>query len=293
MRSDHGVATGYEVATDRRYPGHNEAGGVEAVLAEIAVVRDMTDVVELCAGADVWRGESAAIDRAVAADFHLVANFHDAELRDLSWSSRCVLRVAKPIGADGGVRVDLAGLADFAGCADEHVRVQDRGGSDSCVVLYDRVRADDTVITDRRAGADHAVWAEDHVLTKEGTWVHQRRRVTCTPLRESFELVIEVLEQHHHGHGDGGGGETAARARLARSHQMGDLLLHDDDRGLAPQRLCQLLGPGGEHQTVGTRLYRAMAGAGACLEIAAQEGEHIGVIVPDRLSFEHDVSPTR
>src|SRR6202042_209168 len=43
----HGVASGDELPPDLGRASHHEAGGEEAVLAQIAVVRNMTNVVQL------------------------------------------------------------------------------------------------------------------------------------------------------------------------------------------------------------------------------------------------------
>src|SRR5580658_10288731 len=122
---------------------------VETVLAEIAVVRDMTDVVELRPGPDAGRGERGAIDRAVAANLHLIADLHIAELRDLVRLSRAVLDVAETVGADGGMWMDLARVADLARRTDEDVGVQDRAGTDTHVVLDHHVRANQAAVADR------------------------------------------------------------------------------------------------------------------------------------------------
>jgi hypothetical protein len=133
----------------------------------------MADIVELCARPDVRRGESRAIDGTVATDFHFVTDFHGAELGNLSGPSRGVLRVAKSIGANGGVRVDFAGIANLTGCTDKNVWMQDRGGPDPRVVLDYGMRADETAIANRHSGANHAIRAKDHVLTERGTRMHQ------------------------------------------------------------------------------------------------------------------------
>ena len=84
VRGHDGIAARDELPADLRRSAHHETGGKETVLAQIAVVRNMTNVVELGARTDVSRGQCCAVDRAIAADFHAVADLNIAEVRDLS-----------------------------------------------------------------------------------------------------------------------------------------------------------------------------------------------------------------
>jgi len=72
---------------------------------------------------------------------------------------------------------------------------------------------------------------------------------------------------------------------------MCDLLLNDDYRRFPPYRFCELFGAGGKDKTIITRLTRAVATGGTCLQVSVQKGQHFGVVVPDRLSSEHSASP--
>ena len=68
--------------------------------------------------------ERGAIYGAVAADLHLIADLHVAEVADLAGPPTGVHGVTETIAADGRVRMDLAVLADLTTEADEHLRVQ-------------------------------------------------------------------------------------------------------------------------------------------------------------------------
>src|SRR5580700_10341134 len=155
----------------------------------------MADVVELRSRPDVGGGEGRAIDGAVAAYFYLITNLNDAKLWDFSGSPGGVLRVAKSIRADGGMRVNLARVADLATRANEDVSMQDRARPNKGVVFHHRMRTDETAGADRRPCADHAVGTENYVLPKYGAGMHYRGGVAFAPLRKALGLTIEVFEQ--------------------------------------------------------------------------------------------------
>src|ERR1700729_1866737 len=75
MGGDDGIAARDELPSDLGRSSHHEARREKAVLSKVAVVRNMTDVVQLGPGSNMSRRQSCAIDRAVAADFHAVADF--------------------------------------------------------------------------------------------------------------------------------------------------------------------------------------------------------------------------
>src|SRR5271170_1431521 len=192
VRRDDGVAAGDELPADLGRPPHHESGGVEAVLAKVAVVRDMTDVVELGPGSDVRRSQFRAVDRAIAADFHRVADHYIAEVRDLSGPAVRINDVAEAIAPDTGVRMHLAVLADVAIGADENLRMQNSPGADLGGVFDDGMGTDQTSIADFRVRPDHAIGPEIDTLADVRIAVHDGGRMVFAPLLESIALGVEI-----------------------------------------------------------------------------------------------------
>src|SRR5271165_5884876 len=87
VRGDDGSAAGDEVSTDLGGAAHHEAGRVEAVLAQVAVVGDVAKIVQFGARADVRGGERRAVYRTIAADFDIVVNLDVAQMADFSRSA--------------------------------------------------------------------------------------------------------------------------------------------------------------------------------------------------------------
>ena len=74
MRSHDGIAAGDELPADLRRASHHEAGREKAVLAQVADVRNMTNIVQFGDGTDVGGCQRGAVDGAIAADFDTVAD---------------------------------------------------------------------------------------------------------------------------------------------------------------------------------------------------------------------------
>src|ERR1700682_3277678 len=108
MRRHHGIAAGDELAADLRRASHHETGGEEAVLTEVAVVRNMTNIIQFGSGPDVGGRQRGAVDGAIAADFDSVADDDVAEVRDFSRPAVRIHGVAEAVAADAGMRMYLA-----------------------------------------------------------------------------------------------------------------------------------------------------------------------------------------
>src|ERR1700730_460023 len=84
MRGHDGISAGDELPADLRRAPHHETGREESVLAQVAVVRNMTSIVQFGPGSDVGGCQRGAVDGAITADFDSVADFYVAEVRDFS-----------------------------------------------------------------------------------------------------------------------------------------------------------------------------------------------------------------
>src|ERR1700733_10495835 len=136
---DDGIAARDELPSDLGRSSHHEARREKAILSKVAVVRNMTNVVQLGPGSNMSRRQSCAIDRAVAADFHAVADFDVAQMRNLSRPAVGIHRIAKAVAADTGARMNLAIFAEPAGPTNKNMRVQDAASADLCVTFDDAV----------------------------------------------------------------------------------------------------------------------------------------------------------
>src|SRR4029077_15945665 len=104
--------------------------------ANLHVVPDVDEVVELDALGDTRVVQRAAIDGGVCADLYVVADLHDAHLRKFPVSAIAV-NVAESIRPNPCARMKLDAVADSGASVHGHPRV------DSAVLADPASRADD------------------------------------------------------------------------------------------------------------------------------------------------------
>src|SRR5271166_6113393 len=121
---DDRIAAGHEIAADLGRSAHHETGGEETVFAQIAVVRNVANVVELRARANIRRGQRRAIDRAISADLDRISDLHVSEVRDLARRTVRLQAVPEAVAADRRMRMDLAVIADLAARPHEYLRMK-------------------------------------------------------------------------------------------------------------------------------------------------------------------------
>ena len=122
--------------------------------ADLAVVADLHQVVDLGARADARRLEGAAINRRAGADLDVVADLDAAQLRHLDVLA--VLKtIAETIGAEHGVGVDDDAVAEDRAVVENDVRMQDH------IVAEPAIAADDDAAVKSAAGAENAALADD------------------------------------------------------------------------------------------------------------------------------------
>src|SRR6478752_1563872 len=97
--------------------GNAGLGDDQAVFADHHVVADLDEVVDLAALTDDRLAETGAIDGGVRADFHIVADFHDADLVDLDVAALGKF-IAIAVRADNGPRLENDAVAEDAALAD-------------------------------------------------------------------------------------------------------------------------------------------------------------------------------
>ena len=160
--------------------------------ADIDVVRDLHQVVDLGTAADARAAEAGAVDGRVGPDLHIVLDDHDAHLRDLVVFA-IDGRVAEAIGADDAAVVQGDAGADAAGAMHDGA-VGDRAVAadldpaaglavDDHAVLDIGAFADDDgfelaafvqlVGADHDVGADEDAFADDDLAADDGRGVDE------------------------------------------------------------------------------------------------------------------------
>jgi len=122
VSDSHLPSDGYTVpegaaSRDARLRGNN------GMCADLYVVSDMNQVVDLHSFADLGRLERTAVDRRIATDFDVVADFHPTDLREFLVTSLAE-NVPKTIAADYDARVQLYAIAEPRASVESDTRMQ-------------------------------------------------------------------------------------------------------------------------------------------------------------------------
>jgi hypothetical protein len=120
---------------DAAAAGDAGLGDHDHVLAELGVVRDLNQVVDLGAAANARNPDSGSIDTAIAADVAIVFDDDTAELGDLA-VFLAVPDETEAVTADGAAGVNNATFAEL--CPSQQVDV----GLDETVGAEDDIRGD-------------------------------------------------------------------------------------------------------------------------------------------------------
>src|SRR5450631_4718798 len=99
VRGHHRAAAGDELPADLGRASHHEAGRITAFLPQVAVVRDVANVVELGARTDMSGGERRTVDGAIAADFNAIADPDVTEVGNLARRAVGLDRIAEAVAA--------------------------------------------------------------------------------------------------------------------------------------------------------------------------------------------------
>src|ERR1035441_1097988 len=292
VRGHHRAAAGDELPADLGRASHHEAGRIKAVLPQVAVVRDVANVVELGARTDMSGGERRTVDGAIAADFHAIADPDVAEVGNLARRAVGLDRIAETVAAYGSMRMNFAIPAYFACRADEHMRMDHAPGAQMRVVFYDRMRADHAAIADDRVRPDDAIGSEKHTVADLRIGMHHRGRMALPPLREVQRLLIEVLEQYRHAHRYVPYREAAGVGIRQVSVGAGKLRGQNQNRRLMPQRLEYMIPGARINQAAGQRFLWDLAMARRPLEISVEKRKHVRMLIFDGQAGEHDSTPT-
>jgi hypothetical protein len=185
------------------------------VAPDLAVVRDLDQIVDLGALPDHGVAHEAAVDGRVGADLHIVLDDHARHLRHLAVPLRA-RQIAEAVLADAGARMD------------DHA-VPDQRMHDGCAGPDGAIAPDPHLWPDHRASCDHATGSDfgarpdhrsrvdRHALLEPRRRVHQRALRHATRLEQggrAHGAGIELLGDRHEGavrrrrheHGDAVGG---------------------------------------------------------------------------------------
>src|SRR6185312_3347973 len=101
----------------------------DAVLANLDVVSDLHQVVDLASRADPRRAHGRSVNGDAGAQLHVVLHDHIADLGELSVHP-AVPHEAEAVAPDHGSGMDDHAVPDLAALAHGHVRVEERVGAD-------------------------------------------------------------------------------------------------------------------------------------------------------------------
>src|SRR5690606_21377919 len=188
--ADRKVADDADAAGDHTPPPDLRAAGDarprrhRGVRADMHVVRNLHEVVDLHAVLDDGVLDGAAVDGRVRTDLDVVADQDAAELRHLDPAAvREILGEAEAVRADHGAGMHDAAAPDANVVEDADARGEPRAGADHDTLAERRAGADDRGITNRAARADRRVRAARCARSDVGIRGHGRGRVHPRPRR--------------------------------------------------------------------------------------------------------------
>ena len=147
------------VIADGHAAGNAGFGGDDGMGTDFAVVADLDLIVDFGAVADGGVAHGAAVDVAVRADFHVVAQRYRAGLRDFE------PRVAgegkaETVRADNRAAVDFDAVAERAAVINHSIGVQNDFAAQFAIMLDDGIRQDAAAFAQYGIGADVGVRAD-------------------------------------------------------------------------------------------------------------------------------------
>src|SRR5581483_1640145 len=127
---DHaGLSGEYHVVAYARAAGDARLRSDDRTLADNDVACDLHEIIDLRASSNNRLAERRAIDRAVGADFHVIANLDNTDLRDLD-ADLTRAGESKAVGADDYTCVKNDPVANAALLTHRHVWVHHAGSAD-------------------------------------------------------------------------------------------------------------------------------------------------------------------
>jgi len=194
---------GHSVA-DLRRTGDPAQRRHEAFFADLDVVGDLDQVVDLRPRADARDAGRGPVHRGVGLQFHIVPDLHRSDLRDLLVPA-FVESESVSVSADHDAGLEDAPVPDLAVLPHGDAGIEEALGTDLGVSADIAVGVEDGIVPDDGVLLHHHVGAQDHVLSDPGARAHHgrrmgRRRVLQLLTSEKFQQAGPtprgVLEDH-------------------------------------------------------------------------------------------------
>ena len=153
------------------------AGSNHRVFADLAVVRDLNQVVDFRAAPHAGVAHRAAVNRGIRADFHIVAQRYRARLRDFE-PVFAGERQPEAVRTDDAARMDFHAIAQRAAVVHGNVWMQKAACTQRAAVFHHRVCqnaaafAQHRVFTDIHMRADFAACRHNGGRLNHGGGVH-------------------------------------------------------------------------------------------------------------------------
>ena len=151
-----GLPTYHDMFAKHARTGQARLRGNHGVRANLAVVADVDQIVQLHAFSDARIIERAAVDRGVCADFDVVANFHNSGLRKFPVFS-VTRSIPKTVRANDRAGMNLHAMADADTGVKRNARMNPAIFADPASRSDHGVRADLSARTNMGVFADHRV----------------------------------------------------------------------------------------------------------------------------------------
>ena len=234
---------------DAAAAGHADLAAEDAALADLRVVADLHQVVDLRSATDRGGVEGGPIHRRVGADLHVVPDHDDADLRqlDLGGGFRA-LREPETVRAQDDTGVHDHPLADAGAVVDHDVGMEHGAGAQTAAAAYHGVGADHHARTERRAPADHGECVDAGGVVDLGGSVDTGRFVNA-----GFHFGDRKESRHQVGQGPVG---VVAEHQIAAEigERFGRQVPgHQQRTGLRSERLVAVPGIGQKGEITGAR----------------------------------------
>ena len=165
---DEGIGSDPQVSGDSRL-GHHDTSALDHgaardpglrddhhVLADLTVVSDVHEVVDLRAPADPGVTQRSPVDRGVGPDVHVVLDHDSSDVVDPLEPPRLVADVAEALGTHYRPRRESDAITEDGCGGDDDPRVEDTVGADLDAGVERRAGVEDRARADPCAGADEA-----------------------------------------------------------------------------------------------------------------------------------------
>src|ERR1700689_3901849 len=123
VRRDTHLAAYQDLRADRATAGNTYLRGYNRIASDAHVVSDLDQVINLDALSNLGRRERPTVNRCIAANFHVVTDFHAADLRELDVLT-VTEDIAEAVAADHRAAVDFHAISELCPGVERYPRMQ-------------------------------------------------------------------------------------------------------------------------------------------------------------------------